>query len=140
MVLAVNAGCPQYCKRQIPELSWALYEEALTTILHQFDTLKSYLDQEFLFIDTNNLDYNRPSRLLNIKPRTLFRVVNLIKESKVNQTKVEKQIKHIIKKHYGWHLWSYKPELEYEDSIEQFVSSLVELINCTKTEEDSKKV
>lgn len=57
----------------------------------------------------------------------------------MNQSKVEQQIKKLIKKHYGWHLWSYRPELKYEDSIAPFVSSLVELINHTKTEESGKR-
>jgi len=54
----------------------------------------------------------------------------------MNRIIVEKQIKQIIKKHYGLHLWSYKPDLEYNDAIAPFVTSLIEIINPTIIESE----
>jgi hypothetical protein len=45
----------------------------------------------------------------------------------MTRKQLEKKIKDVIKLHYGYNLWAYHPDLEYEESIASFVQSLADL-------------
>ena len=58
----------------------------------------------------------------------------------MNRIKVEKQIKHVIKEHCGWELWSIRPDLEYNDAIAPFVTGVVEILRSEITKSNLKYI